>query len=197
MPLGDGVIGDSPDQELVRRFKAGEEQAFSELVRRHQGRLYGLAMRMVRESDDAADICQDVFVKAYQSLGSFREDSSVFTWLYRITLNYSVNHLRRKRLRESIAVNMGFGWLMDREVGPERGLARDDVGAAVAQAVAKLPPRQRAVFVLRQYEGLSHEEIAQTLSRSVGAVKANYFHAVKRLQRELEGYQRYIAEGQL
>lgn len=197
LDAGDKVIGDDPDQALVQRFKAGDEQAFNELFRRHQGRVYGLALRMVRESDDAADVCQDVFVKAYQALRGFRENSSVYTWLYRITINLSVNYLRRKRLRDSLSYDYVAGWLTGRDAGPDRDMARGDVGTAVEWAVAKLPPRQRAVFVLRQYEGLSHEEIALALNRSVGAVKSNYFHAVRRLQKELAGYQGFIEEGRL
>lgn len=194
---GDKVTGGDPDQMLVRRFKAGDEQAFNELVRRYQGRVHSLACRMVRDPEDAADICQEAFVKAYQSLRKFREDSAVYTWLYRITSNLCVNYLRRKKLRDALSYENIAGWLAGRDAGPDREMVRGDVGAAVEEAVAKLPPRQRAVFLLRQYEGLSHEEIAVSLKRSVGAVKANYFHAVQRLQKELAGYQRFIEDGRL
>jgi RNA polymerase sigma-70 factor (ECF subfamily) len=194
---GDKVIGEDTDQALVRGFKAGDEGAFNELVRRYQGRVYGLACRMVRDPSDAEDISQEVFVKAYQGLRGFREDSAVYTWLYRITANLCVNHLRRKKIRESLSYEAIAGWLAGRGAGPDREMARGEVGAAVEEAVARLPPRQRTVFILRQYEGLSHEEIAEALKRSVGAVKANYFHAVKRLQRELEGYQGFIEDGRL
>jgi RNA polymerase sigma-70 factor (ECF subfamily) len=152
---------------------------------------------MVRDPEDAADICQDAFVKAYRALRRFREDSTVYTWLYRITSNLCVNYLRRKKIRDSLSYENLAGWMGKREAGPDREMARGEVGAAVEGAVAKLPPRQRAVFILRQYEGLSHEEIAAALNRSVGAVKANYFHAVKRLQRELSGYQEFAQEGRL
>lgn len=194
---GDRVAGDDPDRALVQRFKAGDEGAFNELVRRHQGRLHSLACRMVRDPEEAADICQDAFVKAYRALPSFREDSAVYTWLYRITSNICVNYLRKKKLRNLLSYENLTGWMRGREAGPDRVLVRGRVGAAVEEAVAKLPPRQRAVFLLRQYEGLSHEEIAAALNRSVGAVKANYFHAVKRLQKELEGYQEFVEEGRL
>jgi RNA polymerase sigma-70 factor (ECF subfamily) len=190
-------IGDAPDQALIQRFKSGDEGAFNEVVRRYQGPIHSLACRMVRDPEHASDICQDVFVKAYQSLRKFREDSAVYTWLYRITTNLCVNHLRRKKLRAALSYENIADWMAGRDVGPDRELARGDVGAAVEEAVAKLPPRQRAVFLLRQYEGLSHEEIAATLKRSVGAVKANYFHAVQRLQKELAGYQRFIEDGRL
>ncbi|MSS71602.1 MAG: sigma-70 family RNA polymerase sigma factor [Candidatus Latescibacteria bacterium] len=194
---GDKVIGDAPDQALIQRFKAGDEQAFNELVRRYQGRVHSLACRMVRDPESASDICQDVFVKAYQSLRKFREDSAVYTWLYRITSNLCANYLRRKKLRDAISYENIADWMAGRDAGPDRELARGGVGAAVAEAVDRLPPRQRVVFLLRQYEGLSHEEIAVTLKRSVGAVKANYFHAVQRLQKELAGYQRFIEDGRL
>lgn len=194
---GDKVIGEDSDQALVRRFKAGDEGAFNELVRRYQGRVYGLACRMVRNPEDAEDISQEVFVKAYQALRRFREDSAVYTWLYRIASNLCINYLRRKKLRESLSYETIAGWLAGRGAGPDREMARGAVGTAVEEAVAKLPPRQRTVFILRQYEGLSHDEIAAALKRSVGAVKANYFHAVKRLQKELDGYQGFIEDGRL
>ncbi len=185
------------DPSLIRRFKEGDEQAFNALVRRHQGRIYSLALRMLRTPDDAEDICQDVFVKAYRSLKGFREDSSVYTWLYRITLNLCVNCLRRRKLKNALSLESLAGWFPGRQAAPDREMAREDVGGAVEEAVSRLPSRQRTVFLLRQYEGFSHEEIAQALNRSVGAVKANYFHAVRRLQKELAGYRKFIEEGRL
>lgn len=189
--------GEVSDHALVSRFKEGDEQAFNLLVRQNQGRIYGLALRMVGDADEAEDICQEVFVKAYSGLRKFREDSSVYTWLYRIALNQSVNFLRRKKIREAVSFDTIASWLPGKQAGPDRVLAREDVGIAVEKAVARLPARQRAVFVLRQYEGMSHEEIAQTLNRSVGAVKANYFHAVHRLQKELAEYRGFVEEGRL
>lgn len=191
------MIDAGDDQGLVQRFIGGDQKAFDDLVRRYQGRLYGLALRMVRSSDDAEDICQDVFVKAYRSLRGFRQDSAVYTWLYRITVNLCVNFLRRQKLRQALTFEPLSGWLPARQAGPDRETARGDVAAAVEEAVSRLSSRQRAVFLLRQYEGLSHEEIAQTLNRSVGAVKANYFHAVQRLQKELAGYRQFIEDGRL
>ena len=191
------VVGHDSDHVLVQRFKSGDEQAFNELVLRHQNRVYNLALRMVRGSEDAEDICQEVFVKAYHALERFREDSTLYTWLYRITVNYCVNHLRRNKVRETVLADYTMRWRGRRGISLEEELARGDMGAAVKNAIDKLPPKQRAVFLLRQYEGLSHKEIGEVLKRSVGAVKANYFHAVKRLQRELTGFERYMEEGGL
>lgn len=187
----------APDHVLVQLSKTGDLRAFEELVGRYKERVYSLAIRMVRCPEDAEDVCQDVFVKAYESLHRFREDSGFFTWIYRITLNTCVNLLRRNKIRQTISLEVLACRLPGCVPGPDRESTRGDVARAVEEAVSRLPTRQRSVFLLRQYEGLLHEEIAVILGRSVGAVKANYFHAVRRLQKELAGYRRLVEEGRL
>ena len=170
---------------LVRRFKGGDEAAFNEIVRRHQEKLYYVALRMVNDHDDAADLSQDAFVKAYRGLSKFREGSSLYTWLYRIVTNLCINHLRAKKAWDVISLDALMEPLASTRHAPDQGVERKDLGQAIQQAVERLPPQQKAVFILRQYEQLSHEEIARTLGRSVGAVKANYFHATTKLQKWL------------
>lgn len=175
-------MADDPDLALVRRFKAGDETAFNEIVRRYQEKLYSVALGMVGDHDDAADLSQDAFVKAYRGLPKFREGSALYTWLYRVVVNLSINHLRARGVRNAISLDSLVEALASKDRAPDEALEDKDLDEAIRKAVQRLPAQQKAVFVLRQYEQMSHEEIAQTLGRSVGAVKANYFHAVKKLQ---------------
>ncbi len=171
----------SDDLDLVRKFKKGDEKAFNPLVRKHQQGIYRLCYGMLRNADDAADVCQDVFVKAYLSMRRFREKSSVYTWLYRIAVNTCID-FASKRPRWELANPEGD------MVNPEEGLRRGKVRRAIDHAVSKLPPKQRAVFVMRQYEGMSYQDIAELTRRSVGALKANYHHAVFKLRELLKEY---------
>lgn len=163
------------DLALVRGFKRGDEGAFNQLVRRHQQGIYQLCYRMVRNPDDAADLSQDVFVRAYLSVRKFREKSSFRTWIYRIAVNLCINHSRRRSGRKRAV-------LEHQTSNPEQELRRRRIGEAIDAAVRKLPPKQRAVFVMRQYEGMSYEDIAQATKRSVGTLKANYHHAIFKLR---------------
>ena len=179
--LTEPASGQSSDGELVRRFLAGEERAFDALVYRHRERVRNSVQRLVRDGDDVEDIAQETFIRAHNRLHHFRGNSSLFTWLYRIAINLSINHLRKQQART-------FCPLSDRSRelqapgGPEEDLRRAEVGLKVDQAVAQLPPRQRAIFGLRYYDQYSHREIARILGNTEGAVRAGYFHAVKKLQ---------------
>ena len=173
------------DEALVRQFKQGDDSAFNGIVRHYQEKLYYVALTMVNDHDEASDLSQEAFVRAYQGLPKFEEGASLYTWLYRIVVNLCINHLRAKKARQIISLDALVEPLVSSKHTPEQEVEQKDFREAVQQAVEQLPPRQKAVFVLRQYEQLSHEEIARTLGRSVGAVKANYFHAVKKLQKSL------------
>jgi RNA polymerase sigma-70 factor (ECF subfamily) len=173
------------DEALVRQFKQGDDSAFNGIVRRYQEKLYYVALRMVNDHDEASDLSQEAFVRAYEGLAKFEEGSSLYTWLYRIVVNLCINHLRARKARQIVSLDALVEPLASSKHTPEQDAEQKDFREAVGEAVEQLPPRQKAVFILRQYEQLSHEEIARTLGRSVGAVKANYFHAVKKLQKSL------------
>jgi RNA polymerase sigma-70 factor (ECF subfamily) len=172
------------ERELVARFKSGDQAAFNQLVRLCQKRVYAVAFRMVRDEEEAKDLAQEVFVKMYSALPDFRGEASVFTWAYRATINLSINHLRRKKI---------ISWvpLLEAEEKPEEskeGLSDMETARlkqAIAEAVKKLPPKQRAIFILRHYEELGNEEIAEIVGKSVGAVKANYFQALQKMKKYL------------
>ena len=156
------------DEVLLGAARAGDEEAFSELVRRHQARVYRVALRMLGSDADAQDASQDTFVSAWRALPRFRGDSSVSTWLYRIATNRCLNRLASRR--PDAPVDAGELWFdgHDPAVVVERRARLD----AISLAVARLPDDRRAALVLRDYEGLSYDEIADVLRIGVGAVKS-------------------------
>jgi RNA polymerase sigma-70 factor, ECF subfamily len=169
------------DLELVKRFKKGNESAFTGIVNRYQRRLLQTAKVILNDEDDALDITQEAFVKAYFNLKSFREDSSLYTWLYRILYNLCISHLRRKKIISFISFDhhdevMEFH---SDEPGPEKTYERKELMQAVTKAVDVLPLKQ---------EGLKHGEIAEVMGITEGAVKASYFHAIRKLQETLKNY---------
>jgi RNA polymerase sigma-70 factor, ECF subfamily len=178
------------DRELVSRFRAGNESAFNAIVAKYQQRLFRIAETLLGNEEDARDVSQEAFVKAYFNLKSFREDSSLFTWLYRIVYNLSISHLRRKKIVSFLSFDqqeevMEFD---SKDPNPGEIFERKQVVEAVNTALKSLPPRQCAVFQFRQLEGLTHKEIAEIMGITEGAVKASYFHAVRRLQELLKRY---------
>lgn len=177
-----------PDISLVRRFKEGDQGAFNQIVRRYQERLYYLALRMVGNHDDALDISQDAFVKAYEGLEKFHGDSSLYTWLYRIVVNLSINHRRKRKVIRFVSFEDVRAVLASTKDSPDEVVNRKEFSEAADEAIEGLPARQKAIFVLRYYQGLSHQEISEILGRSVGAVKASYFHAVRKLRKALSKF---------
>ncbi len=170
------------DLELVDRFRNGEDSAFNELAQRHKEKIYWTARRFVDDHQDADDIVQQVLWKAYEGLKQFRSDSNVFTWLYRITVNTSLNAVRKKKLREFLHFDELFESESPESERPDEVMEQEEDRSLIQQAVAGLPEKQQSVFVLRYYEQLSYEEISAILKTSVGGLKANYFHALKKIQ---------------
>ncbi len=178
------------DSELVRRFKEGNEGAFTLIVGRYQQRLMQVARTVLGDGDDAMDISQEAFVKAYFHLKTFREDSSLYTWLYRIVYNLCISHLRRKKIVSFLSFDYHDETTAfdSKEPGPGDVCEHREIMSAINAAVDRLPLKQRTVFVFRQMEGLTHGEIAKIMGVTEGAVKASYFHAVKKLQTMLKRY---------
>ena len=171
------------DGELVVACRAGQSSAFDILVERHRRSVYQLCYRFVGNHEDASDLSQDVFLRAYRGLGGFRGGSSLATWLYRIGVNACLNRVSVKRpLTEDLDARQHVDTLSE---SPSERVLREERGARVRAAITQLPPKQRATLVLRMYQELSHEEIAEVLGSSVGAVKANFFHALGNLKRLL------------
>jgi RNA polymerase sigma-70 factor (ECF subfamily) len=173
------------DPVLVDATLAGQPEAFDELVTRHRRRVYQVCYRFGQGHEDASDLTQEVFLKAYRSLGSFKGESSFKTWIYRIAVNVGLTRVSRKA-PDSTPIQ-AFHAATDPTADYEEALDRPRVAARVREAVERLPPKQRAAVVLRMLEGLTHEEAAQVLNCSVGTVKANVFHGLRRLRTLLGG----------
>lgn len=175
---------DAGDRELVAACLAGRREAFDAIVRRHQRQVYQVCFRFVGTHEDASDLAQDVFVRAYRGLRGFKGESALATWLYRIAVNVCLNRVgvktpRFEPLDRVERVDAGIE-------GADAAVLRDERAAEVRAAIARLPRKQRATLILRVYHDLPHEQIAAILGSSVGAVKANFFHALANLKKLLE-----------
>lgn len=183
-PIDLDQLADLDEAQLVAACLEGRPGAFDLIVERHRRSVYQVCYRFVGNHEDASDLSQDVFLRAYRGLRNFRGGSSLATWLYRIGVNVCLNRVAAKKpVTEDIDARQHVD--TERESQVERVL-RQERGVRVRAAIAQLPPKQRATLVLRMYQELSHEEIAQVLGSSVGAVKANFFHALGNLKRILE-----------
>ena len=177
------VPPDRDDQALVAACLEGDKTAFDEIVVRHRRTVYQVCFRFSNNHEDASDLTQETFVRAWRGLRSFKGQAALSTWLYRIAVNVSLNRVStRKPETEPIEPDR----LLDtRSDAPGDDLLREERARAVRQAINALPDKQRATLILRTYHELSHREIADILGSSVGAVKANFFHALANLKRIL------------
>jgi RNA polymerase sigma-70 factor, ECF subfamily len=179
------VVGD--DRELARAAVAGDKEAFGLLVERHRRTIFQLCYRFVGRQDEARDLAQDVFVRAWRGLRGFKEQSAFSTWLYRIGVNVCLNRVTAKAPRLDEMEPLDDLPRADlQSADPAESIDRGRRAAIVRAAIAKLPPKQRATLVLRVYHELPHERIADILGGSVGASKANLFHALANLKKLLE-----------
>ena len=168
------------DDELVRACLAGNRQAFDQLVIRHQRQIYRLCYRFAGNHEDASELSQDVFVRAYRALGSFKGQAAFTTWLYRIGVNQCLNGLGKRPRRTEPLDEAQVERTHDEPA--DRVMLRAERAARVRRAIAQLPEKQRATLILRAYHELPHEEIARVLGGTVGAAKTNLHHALRRLR---------------
>ena len=179
--------------QLVSDAKAGNYSAFEELVNRYEKKIYRLGMNITGNREDAEDVLQDAFLKAFEHLPEFREDSRFYTWITRIAVNEALMKLRKRRSSREMSMEDSEdenGDVMVREFAdwkpnPEQQFAQSELEGILQGAVSSLPPGFRTVFYLRDVEGLSTEETAELLDLTVGAVKARLFRARLRLREEL------------
>jgi RNA polymerase sigma-70 factor, ECF subfamily len=169
------------DHEAVLACQRGEREAFDRLVERYQRDIYRLCYRYVNNHEDANDMAQEVFLKAYKAIGRFRGDSSFSTWLYRIAVNTCLN-FRAARKPEPLELPES---LTDGREGASERIEHDERSAQVRKAVSRLPEKQRATLILKIYHDLTHEEVAGILGSTVGTVKANLFHALGNLRKQM------------
>ena len=167
------------DLELVDRFLAGERRAFDELMRRHERPIYFVALRYLRDHDEASDILQRTFLKAFEKLGEFERRSQFRTWLFRIAINLCKNRLRDKGRWQKVDPEEDVVLIAPGEI--DGGLQSEEQQSVLADAVDKLPPKQRQTLELRVFGELSFREIADTMGCTENAAKVNYHYAVKNI----------------
>jgi RNA polymerase sigma-70 factor, ECF subfamily len=177
-------LAQDTDQELVKRVQKGDQAAFDMLFARYQVRIINLISRYVRDADEVRDVAQEAFIKAYRAIPRFRGDSQFYTWLYRIAINTAKNHLvSRSRRPPSSDVDIedadyrdDADMLRDSE-DPESALARDQLQSTIHDALTQLPDDLRSALTLREFDGLSYEQIADILECPVGTVRSRIFRA--------------------
>ena len=170
------------DLELIEAFRSGDISGFNELVRRYQEKVYWIARRVVGSHDDADDVVQDVFVRVCKALKGFRGDSEFYTWLYRITMNVSLNAVRARRFKDFVRYDEMTETPSDDVEPPDAALLQEEYRTILERAIERLPAKQKMVFMMRYYDEMPYEQMAKILRKSVGGLKANYFHAVKKIQ---------------
>lgn len=184
------------DLALVHRCKEGDQRAFKVLVERYQRKVYAVANGMVKDREEALDITQEAFIKVHRSLDRFKGDSSFYTWLYRITRNLAIDRLRSRK-NESV----GFDEAVGNEEPPEPGFLTTQVGASPQKsalrreladklnaALAQIPVKHREILLLREVDGLSYEELAESLGIPKGTVMSRLYHARSKMQTILREY---------
>ncbi len=177
-------MAEDTDKELVKRVQKGDQAAFDMLFARYQAKILNLVGRYVRDSEEARDVAQEAFIKAYRALPGFRGDSAFYTWIYRIAINTAKNHLvSRSRRPPTTDVDLqDADYRDDAQVlrsgeDPEAALARDQLQRVIEQALADLPEDLRSALTLREFDGLSYEQIAQVMECPVGTVRSRIFRA--------------------
>jgi len=178
------IKGEATDQQLVVRVQEGDKRAFDLLVLKYQHKVHAIVSRFVRDTDEVADVVQEAFIKAYRALPKFRGESQFYTWLYRIAVNTAKNYLVSRSRRppgsdvdiDDAEYYSGSEYLKDLGT-PENQLFRDELESVIVKSIAELPEDLRTAVTLREYEGLSYEEIAEIMECPVGTVRSRIFRA--------------------
>ncbi len=191
----DATVSDN-DQILVRRVQDGDVAAFDTLVRKYRERLYSVVYNLTSNREDAADITQEAFIKAFSSINRFQGKSAFFTWLYRIGVNTTLSHLKRNRFRrffslENLQEEGSHAKVLETLAAKhksEKGALLSELQEKLNEALQKLSPKHRTVVVLFEIEGLSHQEIAEIVGCSVGTVRSRLHYAKQQLQADLRAF---------
>lgn len=189
------------EHEIVRRAQGGDQDAFRELVERYQRKVYSICYGMLKNPEDSMDVSQEVFVKVFRYLEKFNFESSFYTWLYRITVNLCIDHIRKHAKIRAVEFDDrlsrdGGGDVAGEEhimpstlgVNPDKVYARRELREKMLEALESLPEKHRTILILREVEGLSYEELSDVLNISKGTVMSRLFHARKYFQDALQEY---------
>jgi len=184
------------ESELVRRARKGDLQAYDDLVKRYQERIYATIYHMTSNHEDANDLAQDSFIKAFQALKSFKGGSTFYTWLYRIAVNKTINFLKQRKNRQHMSLNdIDFNAEHDTDLialisekTPRRDAGLNELQKKLNEALLKLSEPHRLVVVLHDVQGQSHEEIAEIMDCNIGTVRSRLFYARQQMQAELADY---------
>lgn len=184
------------DARLIERVRAGNIAAFDELVNKYKQRIYAIVYNMTSNREDAADLTQDCFIKAFRSLDRFKGRSHFFTWLYRIAVNATLSHLKRNRYRRFFSfenlhedgISPDLAEALSSKMQTERPVMLGELQEKLNEALQSLSPKHRTVVVLFEIEGLSHEEISEIVQTSVGTVRSRLHYAKRQLQASLQPY---------
>ncbi|MGC8783786.1 MAG: RNA polymerase sigma factor [Armatimonadota bacterium] len=187
LPHSSGTVNTADaDRQAIERFLAGDASAFEELYHRYQLYVYNVVNGIVQNADDARDVTQDVFLHVYDSLSRFRGGSTFSTWLYRVAVNAAITYVRKQRRHPQIPLDALREFRADIDAEPEQQATRAETQRAVQEVLAQLPEQQRAVLVLRYFQELSLEEIAEVMNCSVAAVKVRLHRARNSFRRLFE-----------
>ena len=174
------------DKEIIQLYSDGrEEEAFNGIVDAYTERLYWHVRRFLCSHDDANDLLQDIFIKIWAALPTFRGDARLYTWLYRIATNEVLNHLRKQKFKALVSLDSASG-ILERKIDEDVHFNGDHLQRELHKAIQRLPEKQRIVFSLRYFEEMKYEDISEITDTSVGALKASYHHAYNKIKEELQ-----------
>jgi len=188
------------DLTLVKRVRSGDQRAFRLLVERYQRKVYGVALGMLKDKEEARDVAQEAFIKVYRYIDHFKGDASFYTWLYRITVNVCIDVIRKRRSGHGEAVEFDESLPMDVNeanlgalgsrlgTNPQKGALRRELAEKIQEALEQVPEKHRAILLLREVEGMSYEDLARTLEIPKGTVMSRLFHARAKVQKILNEY---------
>jgi RNA polymerase sigma-70 factor (ECF subfamily) len=183
---------DVPDLDLVKRAQEGDSEAFDELVGRYRNRIFGMIYNMVHNEQDAWDLAQDSFLKAWKSIARFRGQSSFYTWMYRIVMNVTIDAMRKKQVKGGGAefddsvqlkeIDPASRTVPHADALPHERMEHKEIRSRIDAAIAQLSPEHRAVILMKEIEDMQYNEIAESLGCSIGTVMSRLFYARKKLQ---------------
>ena len=176
---------DKSDQELVKDFLNGDESSFNKIVNKYKHKIYWHARRMTGNHLDADEVVQEVLLVLYNKLKDFQFKSSLYTWIYKIVSTRSLNHIRKKTIKNFFSIDDSATDVQDVNDDVVKNLEIKEKLRKIDSLLQSLPVKQREVFIMRHYDELSYEEISELTGKSIGGLKANYFHAVKKILEQM------------